>query len=149
MNATQAANMARLGAEQGLGSQALNTAQWGLTGQTAANQSGEAAGAARQADLAAAQRANLSTMLGTRNTQGMNAANYYGNVYGSQASLRQNLAGQGRQVLTGQQAAAQEGRMGSAQLRTGAAGTGFSATNAATQGRTIPGVWERLLTGGG
>jgi len=146
---TQAANAAKLAAEQGLSQQAVDTAMYGTSGQTAANQYGEAQSAGRNAALSATNRANLGTALNTRYGQGMGAGQYYGGVYQNAANTRQGLNQQARGFVTGQQAAGQEGQATAAQQRIGLLGTGTGAVNAASQGgfqsRFLPSALSRGL----
>lgn len=148
LNANLTANQAALAAEQGLGAQGLATSQWALAGQTAANTAAEQSQADRQANLNATNTANLQNMLNTRNQQGTAAGQYYGNVYANSANLNQSLAQQGREFLTQQQQAAQEGRTTSAQQRISAQGTTQSGLNAGAQGQLqskyLPSKWSAV-----
>jgi hypothetical protein len=139
----------RLGAEQDISAaqQDLGRYQTGtIIGQT---QYGESEAQRRSQDLATQRQQATGQGIDTRFEQGYGAsgalAGRYGGVFGQQKAEE----AEGRGFLTGQQAAAQEGGLTSAQQRIGAGAVQLAGINDPLQTilglKTTPSTWERLV----
>ena len=149
MTSAQQVGTAGLQNAQLTGTQGIDTAKYGTAGSAAYAASGDTAASQRATDLAAAERAALTTQLGTNYQQKMGVGTFNSGVATTNANMNQSLAAQGRTYLTTQEAAAKAAEEEALSLKNSAAATGFTSVNAATSGQAqaklLPTAWDKGL----
>ena len=131
------------------GSQGIDTAKYGTTGSAAYAQQGDTAASQRAADLAAAERAALTTQLGTNYSQKFGVGQFNSGVASANANMNQSLAAQGRTYLTTQEAAAKAAEEEALRQKQAATTQGQQSIDTATMGalkaKAVPSAADKIL----